>query len=288
MIKKIAAYAALCLLTFINISFATVPNSGIFVGLGGSYNSVKLDQNLFASGVSNVYSGSTLVAYGQAGGPANPFHNTQTTFAPEAQVGYFRHFTDSNWLWGAKFFYEYLGITTTHNNILAPQVGSFTNTNVAPAASNTSFTGNVVIQSSQTNVTNELALMPFVGHSITHGFVYFGAGPVVFDTQSDLYQATGYADINGTHADITGTADNFFNSKWVWGGGAQIGMTYFLAHACFLDLNYLYAVTKRFTINNTAPFSSETEGFTDTGTLFVSNSQRETVQAVTVSINKIF
>ena len=130
--------------------------------------------------LANVYSGSTLIASGQAGGPANPFHDTQSTFAPEAQAGYFSHFANSSWLWGVKFRYKYLGVTSTDRLADSPQTGSFTNTGAAPAA--TSFTGNVVIQSSQTRLNHELAFLAFLGHSFANTNVYLGAGPALFGT----------------------------------------------------------------------------------------------------------
>jgi len=75
-----------------------VPRASWFAGLGGSFNSVNFDQNLFSSGTGNVYQGKTLVAVGEAGGPANPRQDTQSTLAPAAQLGYFAHFAASNWL----------------------------------------------------------------------------------------------------------------------------------------------------------------------------------------------
>jgi hypothetical protein len=258
----------------------------LFIGLGGSYNSIKLDQDLYAAGVSNVYSGATLVAFGQAGGPANPFHDNQSTFAPEAQAGYFSNFANSSWLWGVKFRYKYLGITSTDRLVDSPQTGSFTNTGAAPA--NTSFSGNVIIQSSQSTINHELAFLAFLGHSFGSANVYLGAGPALFGTKSDVYHAIGYADINGTHVSITGTPVNYSSSNWVWGTATQIGMTYLFAPTWFLDINYTFAFSRRFTNNYSSAFSSTTDGYVDTGTLYVSTSQRVTTQALAVSINKAF
>jgi hypothetical protein len=176
--------------------------------------------------LANVYSGSTLIASGQAGGPANPFHDTQSTFAPEAQAGYFSHFANSSWLWGVKFRYKYLGVTSTDRLADSPQTGSTTNTGAAPAA--TSFTGNVVIQSSQTRLNHELAFLAFLGHSFANTNVYLGAGPALFGTKSDINHAIGYAD-NGTHVNITGAPVNYSSSNWVWGTALQVGMSYWFA-----------------------------------------------------------
>lgn len=301
MIKPISLCTALGLLTLTSATFAAgmdaaaasgsmVPQSGFFVGLGGSENSVSVDQNLYASGVSNVYLGNDLVAYGEAGGPATPFSQTESTFAPDGQLGYFQHFANSNWLWGMSFSYKYLGVTSEDDSVVVPQGGSFTNTGSAPA--DTTFTGNVVIGSAQMSVNHEFTLLPFIGHSFHNGFVYFGAGPALFGTRSDIYNTTGYADINGTHANITGAATNFGSSKWMFGGAAEVGMDYYFDPTWFLDFNYTFAITGWHTTYYSAPFASSTtsggETYDDTGTLYANTSQRVIAQAVTVSINKVF
>jgi len=43
-----------------------VPRGGWFGGLGGSFNSVEFDEDLFARGIGDVFSGTTLVATGAA------------------------------------------------------------------------------------------------------------------------------------------------------------------------------------------------------------------------------
>jgi hypothetical protein len=295
MLKKSVVCAALCLLTFSTSAAAadlrppplapSAPRGFFFIGLGGSYNSLKSDQELYSAGVSNVYAGDgTLVAFGQAGGPANPFSDTKSTFAPEAQAGFFSPFGNSTWLWGAKFRYKYLGTTSTSSLVDAPQTGSFTNTVAAPA--NTSFTGNVVIQQSQMRVDHELVFFGFLGQSFGNTSVYLGAGPALFGTKSFVNHAIGYADINGTHVSISGAPAYYSSSNWVWGAAMQVGMTYWLAPSWFLDFNYTYAFSKRYTNNYSSPFASMTQGYTDTGTLYVSTSTRVTTQAFAVSINK--
>jgi hypothetical protein len=65
-------------------------------------------------------------------------------------------------LWGAKFAYSYLGATSIVRNELLPQAGSIT-----PTGSNVAvpFTGNALVQSFQTNITHQLALIPLIGKS---------------------------------------------------------------------------------------------------------------------------
>jgi hypothetical protein len=95
--KKSGVCAALCLLAFSASTFAadlrplaapapTGPRTGFFIGLGGSYNSVKFDQDIYAVGVSNAFAGSVLAASGVAQGPSPPIHDTRSTLAPEGQV----------------------------------------------------------------------------------------------------------------------------------------------------------------------------------------------------------
>ena len=259
-----------------------VQRSSWFVGLGGSFNTVNFDQDMFASGVSRVFQGETLVGVGQAGGPANPRQDTQSTFAPAAQLGYFAHFAESNWLWGAKFHYRYPDATATTPDIV-PQVGM-----LETVSGSDSFTGNVVIGSYRTRLNHELAFIPFIGHSFARSYVYLGAGPALFETHTKIDNAIGFANVNGMRGDVTGAPVNFASSQWIWGGVAQIGLVYFLDHDWFLDLNYSYARTEKFTSDFSAPFASTSSGFQTNGTLFVSPSQRVTDQSFTVSINRRF
>jgi hypothetical protein len=260
-----------------------VPKAAFFIGLGGSYNSVDFrNQNIYAQGISDIYLNGTLVAFGSAGGPADPYSNTQSTFAPAAQVGYFQHFAGSNWLWGAKFSYGYLRVTSINQSVIVPQAGSFTSTN------SDTFTGNVVVRSYQTGINHQMAFMPLIGRSFEKSFVYFGAGPSLAQTQSNLNGVIGFAALNVGHTNITGTPSNFSSSAWVYGGGATVGATYFFDPSWFLDLSYTFAMTTVQTTNFAAPFASATDGYTDIGILSGYYSGRVITQTFTISINKAF
>ena len=174
------------------------------------------------------------------GGPADPFQDTQSGFAPEGQVGYFSQFSGSSWLWGFKLLYQYSDLTTANRDIL-PQAGQFTTTGAAPVG--TTFTGNVLIGSSQTRINHQIDCMPFLGHAFANGYVYGGVGPALFGIQSNIYNAIGFADVNGVHMDVTGTPANFSSSNWVVGGAAQVGVTYFLANALGYGQGDVTAVT---------------------------------------------
>lgn len=259
---------------------------GFFAGIGGSYNSIKLHQDVEAAGTANIYSGGTLIAFGQAGGPANPFIETHTTFAPTVQLGYFNDRPDSNWIFGAKSTYRYLGQTFSQDGINVPQYGSFTN--LGPAPPNTTFTGHVIINSVQTSIDHQVDLLPFIGYSFNDSYIYLGAGPTLFGTTSSVYQATGYADLNGTHYSITGTSSSFNNSKWMIGGAVQTGLVYHLGDSWFVDMSYEFVATGASTNKNSGPFSTQVSGYTDTGTLYVNTTQRLTVQSLNFSLNFAF
>ena len=297
--KHIKTFAAFSLLNICNPVFAgsmgptvTTPAVGLFLGLGGSYDSVKVDQTLNPLiGIANIYDGATLIASGSAGGPAVPFSNTQTTFAPEAQVGYSRYFSENNdKLWGIKLQYRYLGITATDSDLVAPQDGAFTT--VAPAT--TTFTGRATLQSAQVQVEHELDLIPFIGAAFSNkGQAYIGIGPSAFATKSSIYDVSGFADINGTHTSITTSPTNFFSSTWLWGGVAQLGMTYVVKPAWYVDINYTYAVTSKKNTSYSQPFTNNSvtsDGliYTTSGTLSGVARQRVTSQALIVSMNKVF
>lgn len=265
-----------------------MPDSGLFVGLGGSANSVNLSQNVNLVGLSNVYITGILVANGEAQGPAVPFRETDTTFAPQAQLGYFHHFANSDYLWGVKFLYQYVNLTLTDQDVVSPQSGVLTAT---PATPDT-FTGHAIIQSAQASLNHEFILTPFLGRSFKQSYVYLGVGPSLFSTKSRFYDVTGYADINGVHTDVSGTPSNFASSQWMWGGAAQLGMNYYFDSSWSLDFNYTYARSKQYTTDYTGSFvsSSMTGGvpYITAGTLLGTSKQRFITQTFGVSINKTF
>lgn len=297
MIKRLSSYGVWCTLCCVSVASAgemgeaagsAIPASGWFIGLGGSYNSVKLDQYLDPLiGTSNVYNeDGDLVSYGSAGGPANPFHQTQTTFSPLVQAGYFKQMSHRSWWWGAKFQYQYLGLTASDNGIIAPQAGTFTNTDDAPA--DTTFTGRATIASAQTTVNHELAFIPFLANALSEkSYVYFGVGPSLFGTRTNLYNVTGFAYVNGVHLDVTGEPTNFSSSRWMWGGVAQMGITYFLKPRWSLDVNYTYAMTGKNNTSYNGVFTNQIPDYTITGTLYGVAKQRITSQALAVTINAV-
>jgi hypothetical protein len=260
-------------------------SSGWFAGVGGSYNSVKVDSTVSGVGTSQIYSGSTLVAIGTAGGPAAPFADTETTFAPLVQLGYVQNVEGSDWLWGTKLSYKYLGLTLSDDGFDAPQTGVY---EVLSPPSTSTLTGNAYTDSAQTLVDHELALIPFLGRSFDRGRFYFGGGPVVFDTESRLYGLSSYADINGVHTNIGGAPLNLASSNWMWGGAGQMGMMYYFNPSCFLDVSYDFMVTGEYTQNWPQEVTTSSNGLTYDTSINYKEVLRLWAQSVNVTFNMRF
>jgi hypothetical protein len=259
---------------------------GWFAGVGGSYNSVRVDSVVSGSGVTDIFDSSgDLVAVGFAGGPAAPFRSTETTFAPVVQLGYFQNFGASEWLWGTKFSYKYLGLTHSYNAFDAPQVGVY---EVLDPPSTSTFTGNAFTNSAQTLVNHELALLPFIGHSFRNGRVYFGGGPVAFETQTKMYGLYSFADINGVHTNVGGAPVNLHSSQWLWGGAFQMGVVYYLRPWCFFDFSYDFMVTGIHKTDWPTPVSNESNGLTYVTDIIYRNELRVWAQSFNVTFNVKF
>src|SRR6202789_1430306 len=130
-----------------------VPNSAFFLGLGGSANWTNFGhQHVYAIGTSNVFTDGVLSASGSAQGPTNIHMEDRFAFAPSFQGGYFQRFGASDWLWGAKLSYNYLGSTSTNYNSIIPQFGSYSTIDHPTPVP---FSGPAYVRASKTSLTQE-------------------------------------------------------------------------------------------------------------------------------------
>ena len=264
----------------------SMPNNAFFAGLGASANAVNFGrQDVYAIGTSKVYQDGVLVDYGSAQGPAKISMNNRFAFAPSVQAGYYQRFGTSDWLWGGKLTYNYLGATSTNNNSIIPQFGSFTSVG---SGVSTPFSGPAYVHAAQTTIVQEIDLIPFLGHSFDRTMVYAGFGPSLSQTRTQLNGLVGLADIGGTIVDQSGAPQSFSNFSWVFGGAAMAGVTYFFASGWFVDLNYSYAMTASHTANFASPFTNPNGSTTSVGTLVGSSAWRAATQAVSLTINRTF
>jgi hypothetical protein len=273
-----------------------VPRSAFLVSLGGSYNSVNFgDQDVIAIGTSDVTNSvGALTATGFAQGPDDASGGTpismdlEVGFSPTIELGYFAHFAGSqSGLWGAKFSNDYFGVTSNVRLPRFPQVGSFTYT--SSPNDPVPFTGNAVALSTQTEIVDQLAFRPFLGHSFNRGFVYFGGGPTLSLMRTEIRDLIGFADINGTRSDISGPAQDFADSDWVWGGSGQVGVTYFFDRNWFLDCSYVLTISSEHTFNFASTFSNtDSDGVTTAGTLVGSSRWQAITQGIGFKIGRAF
>lgn len=239
--------------------------SGLFLGIGGAYNFSTVHSTLsgtLSASTGNppigTFSGSTI------------YQSTHQTLAPEVQIGYFLPFTNPNWLWGFKLNYEYAPINAKDSvstlNLLAPAINTIDNININPI---------------RTKMIHELLLPAFIGHAISNGFIYLGAGPVLSKIQN---QISGSDALSGFYI---GNLNRWSQSKWVWGGAVQAGLAFYLNPTWLFNINYTYAHSKD-TLNQSSTFTTNINGGLNSGTLSLSNSQSLTTQEIGVSINKLF
>lgn len=295
--NKLPLTAALSLLIAPSLIFAGsmgpegVSPSGFFIGLGGSYNSMQFNQNYSAFSEAGVIDSTAAItpSFALLGGSSSPFQNTQTAFSPQIQAGYLRHFSNPSNLWGIKYSYQYTDLVSTNPLVDMPVPITFSRLPVPEdinALAVFTTIGVVSTRSLQTNIKHEMLLLALMAHSFSKTNVYLGLGPSLFGTDSDLYGIRTTVTAGNT---VVYPSSDFFSSAWVWGGAAQMGMTYFLDPSWFLDFNYTYASTGRFHNHNAAPFTAVLN--TDLnllGTLRVDRDQRITAQAVQLTVNKLF
>src|SRR4051812_23514074 len=97
-----------------------VPQSAFFVGVGGGWDSANFgNQNVFGRGTSFTppTGGHITPQIGSAAGSTNLYLDTQSALAPTVQGGYFQHFFGTPWLWGGKFSYSHLDISSASNGL---------------------------------------------------------------------------------------------------------------------------------------------------------------------------
>lgn len=281
--RKWDIFAAPCLVmlsfsTFANeLSTLSLPSnlskSGLFIKFSGN-NSVKFDQYLNSNNLSNAFNNTNLISFGSLGSSANPYHSLQSTFAPDTQMGYFKHFKDSDKLWGVKFLYNYLGIAADRE--ADPRSAKYASSSADTSAGN-------LVKPSQTNVNHELALLAFIGQSFMNSHLYLGAGPSLLGIHSSLSDGTSYKQ----RQDFIRGIDNLPNSKWLWGGAAQMGVTYYFNPTWFFDLSYTYAISG-FSPNESSLALSSMKGMYNDSSNSSVNAQHLSAQSFNVSVKKVF
>lgn len=267
-----------------------VPDQAFFAGIGGAFQGVNFGtQDVYFKGTADVYTGGALTSSGSADGTGYLPMANRPVAAFSLQGGYFSRIPDSEWLWGAKFSYSYLGGTTASvRNALVPQAGSTTPTGTTIVIP---FTGNVATRSYEVQLTHQMAFVPFIGRTFdNNSFIYLGAGPTLSQIKTNLIETIGFAFGDGRPTDISGLPTSYSASNWVYGGMVIVGISHFITPTLFLDLSYSYAVTRDQTGSFGGPFVNNrgVGGSTGNGTLVGTNTGNAVTQGVTLTINKTF
>jgi opacity protein-like surface antigen len=261
-----------------------------FAGVGAGLGLITSgEQSVVQQAPSNIFNRGVLVTTGQAGGPpVTPYLGAKADWVPLAQLGYFRHFGETDWLWGAKFSYIYQDKSLTEAPLLVPQTGSSSN----PAIAN--FSGLAVTRSYEVFLDHQFILTPFVGRSFDNGFVYVGAGPSLSRVGTRLNDVVGFASfppgalVSGV-VDVSGAPQSFAQSRWTWGVAASVGATYFVTARCFLDLSYTFSQSLPGTFHAESPFHNEIYSpVVFEGTLIGDQTAKASTHSVTLSINMGF
>jgi opacity protein-like surface antigen len=260
--------------------------SGFYMGGGGSFNWSHFDQSLQGvSGTINVSTGPVLVAQGQEGGPFFDFNRNKSGFAPDVQVGYMVPFPGGDWLAGLKFTYKYANIDS-NENVSIPQTGTGTIL-VGPQSPATGPITGFVQGLAQINLKHQLTLIAPVGRAFGNIALYAGGGPALFGIETNFFNGIPFAtSMQGTFP--TSVPLTLLNDNWVWGGALQAGAMYAFAPRWFLDLNYTYARSANFTIENPVFVHNQIGPLTISGPAVLNTQERVTNQSVMLTLNYRF
>jgi opacity protein-like surface antigen len=257
---------------------SNVPRSLFFVASG--------EQSVYNKGISTAFDGGVLLGSGTADGPpVTPTLRTKADCVPLAQLGYFQHVGDSDWLWGVKFSYSYIGATLAEGLLAVPQAGTSTIPGIP------SFPGVAVTRSYEVFVDHQMILAPFVGRSFNNGFLYVGAGPSLSRVGASLNDLVGFAtfpegSILPGLRDVSGAPQSDAGTQWAWGIAATVGATYFITPNCFLDLNYTFSNPFPRKFNVESSFRNEIYSpVVFEGTLIGDYTAKASTHSITLSIN---
>jgi opacity protein-like surface antigen len=260
--------------------------SGFYIGGGGSFNGSHFDQSLQGvSGTINVSTGPVLVAQGQEGGPFFDFNRNKSGFAPDVQVGYMVPVPGGDWLARLKFSYKYANIHS-NEDVSIPQTGTGTRL-VGPQAPATGPITGFVQGLAEINLKHQLTLIASVGRAFGNIALHAGGGPTLFGVETNFFNGIPFAtSMQGTiPASVPLT---LLNDNWVWGGALQVGAMYAFAACWFLDLNYTYARSANFTIENPVFVHNQIGPLTISGPAVLNTQERVTNQSVVLTLNYQF
>lgn len=264
-----------------------VPQSALFGGLGANGASVNFaNQHVYAGGT--TWQPGPVIGWGA--GSTNFMLNTSSAPLPFIQAGYFKHFFNRPYLWGAKISYTYFNVSADRN-LLIPQTGGVTMTTGGVTVTEP-FAGNYTVQTYRQTINHQISLIPLIGRSFEKSYLYLGAGPSFSQTKTLIMNiASPIAFVDGLPISPTGVGNgsNYSTNQWLFGGIVMLGATYFINPTWFVDLNYSYSITGTKTSSWGGPWSDTLpNGSTRIGNNAGHSSGSVSTQAFSVSINAAF
>ncbi|KTD60361.1 hypothetical protein Lsai_0111 [Legionella sainthelensi] len=270
-------------------TMGSAPNPhGFFIGVGGNYNSLRIQQDSWGLGISSLYIDGVYNSTGIAQGNAAPFKNTSQNLSPEVQAGYLRNYNESVY-YGIKFTYQYLGAVATNRDLYLPQIGVLTSS----SGTKSPMFGYAIADSVETTINHDMNLFALIGKQFGNKSIYLGAGPSLISLQSQNYNSIGYAIVNGETLNVTGLVNYGSPTMWAWGGAAQIGMYYFITPSWFIDASYTFSALEGRISRHEQSFANTStmngDNLLTTGILATKDTFKTTLlQSVNVSINRMF
>jgi opacity protein-like surface antigen len=129
--------------------------------------------------------------------------------------------------------------------------------------------------------------MGTVGRVFGNVALYAGGGPALFDVNTN-FNGVPFAESPNLPPFPTSVPLTIFNDIWVWSGAAQVGVRYSFAPGWFLDVNYTYARSANFTIENSVFVHNQIGQLMDSGPAFLNTREQVTNQSVTLTLNYQF
>lgn len=242
---------------------APMVTPGLYVGVGGGYNSFYVRRSTDAN---QRTVGTALVTQ-----TSDTSNNTNSKFAPMAQLGYWAPI-DDEWLWGLQATYKYLNYTI--DDLYTGQILAASNTGVG--------------LHERTSVNNELLLLAYGGVHFDKGYAYLGLGAAMFTVRDWVGPVAGGA--TATNLFGINTFVNLFRAtRTQWGGALQVGYNYYFKPTWFMGVNYTFAMTGTYSQTVSQAGSTFTgANATATNINNVVHSVQLEVQEFMFSINKVF
>lgn len=249
-LKHSLLYMGLSTASFAGSMGEAIPNySGLWVGVGGSYNYSTLSGQTNIKQVSSTPSSAQFLLS----------DNLTNHMAPVFNAGYYFGLPN-HWYAGAKFLYKYIGQEQFDQTWSA----TFTDGSYQTAGLRTKF-------------IQDFYLLLSGGYQFGPWLMYAGAGPT---------WATARVDLNGDllpPGTLTFIPENMSHSKTILGGGGQVGFEYMLPNRFMVDISYTFLATSK---TNVPPINFSTT--TNIGYTRFTQSVSVVEQGINITLSKYF